>query len=886
MSDTPSLPSQIGTYRVERELGRGGMGIVYLGRDARLDRPVAIKVLPEAFANDPERLARFEREARLLASLTHPNIAGIFGLEESGGRRFLVLEYVEGETLAERIARGALPVDDAVDACRQIAAALEGAHESGVVHRDLKPGNVKLMPSGEVKVLDFGLAKGGTGSGSGSDPSLTASPTMAASAMTGVGVILGTAAYMSPEQARGRAVDRRTDIWSFGCVLFECLTGRQAFNGETVSDMIALILQGEPNWKALPVGLPLHLRSLLERCLTKDPKRRLRDIGEARLLLEGVVGAANSGTSSPSAAAVPARGARLPWAIAAGFSLTTAALAVLLVARAPARAPVLRVSLAVPTTPNVARDGAFLALSPDGTMLASSALDSAGGSRLWLRALDAVEGRLLAGTEDAAQPVWSPDGRYLAFTTQDKLKKLDPRGGSPEILCPLTSYGRGVSWGSRGVIVFSGGAEGPIFKVSQNGGTPTQATTLDSGETGHRFPRFLPDGRHFLFASMPPRADLFTIFVASTDSPKRERLMVADGSPVYVEPGYLLFKRNGRVVAQRFDAGRRKLIGEPVPLPDEPERTDFFGSPSLTASHRGSLAYYRNQISLSRLAWLDRSGRVLANLPVPEGAYESAVLSPDGKTAAVVRATSADASDVWLLDIARGSMSRLTFLSGRVDRPVWSPDGARIAFASNRDGRWDVFEKAVDGSGSEIPLVAGGSLLKYPSAYSADGKTLLFEQISERTGWDVWSLPLEGDRVPKPLLSSPYDEQFATLTRDGRWLAFTSNESGRPEIHAQEFLRAGRRYMITTNGGSNSQWRADGREISCLSGPNFVMIPVDPSAGFATGTPETHPIRGDVLFGSAASDLSRVLVVMSSANARVDNDVTLVLNWRSALERR
>jgi eukaryotic-like serine/threonine-protein kinase len=888
MSGAAGLPSRIGPYPVEREVGRGGMGIVYLGRDTRLDRPVAIKLLPEAFAQDPERLARFEREARLLASLTHPNIAGIYGLEEHDRHRCLVLEYVEGETLAARLARGPLPVDEAVEVCRQVAAAVEAAHESGVIHRDLKPGNVMLTPAGAVKVLDFGLARGGGTGAAASSGDLSASPTMAHAA-TEAGVILGTAAYMSPEQARARPVDRRTDIWSFGCVLYECLSGRQAFAGETVSDMIALILQGEPDWKALPRDLPPALRGLLERCLTKDPKKRLRDIGEARLLLESSAATAGPTPDVAPVAAPPAprRAAWLPWTLAAAFALATAVFAVLLAVRGPAREPVQRVSLAIPPTPlPYTRDPAFLALSPDGTMLAAGMADSTGGSSLWLRPLDAIEGRPLPGTDDAILPFWSPDGRYVAFSTQDKLKKLDLRGGSPEVLCPIASYGRGGSWSPLGVIVFSGGAEGPLYKVSQDGGTPQAVTKLAPGETGHRFPRFLPDGKHFLFAAMPPQGLQFSIYVGSTDSPQREKLMTADGTPVYVEPGYLLYGRNGRLVAQRFDAARRKLAGEPIALVDEPERTDFLGSPNLVAGLRGGLGYYRRIPVQTELAWLDAGGNITGRLPVPAGTYESAYLSPDGKRAAVVRSTSAVASDLWMVDLERGTMNRFTFGPGRVDRAVWSPDGSRVAYASDRSGRWDIYEKSAGGGGPETPIVSSGSLLKYPNAYTPDGRALVFEQITERNGWDMWQVSLDGDRKPQPLLATPYDEQHGTLSRDGKWLAFVTNESGRAEVYVQDYPTASEKHLVSSAGGAFPRWRADGRELLFLSTNGITSVDMVTTPAFRAGTPRVRPLRPDLVQGDVLPDFSRILGVVRAGGVAETSDLTLVLNWRSDLARK
>jgi eukaryotic-like serine/threonine-protein kinase len=881
-----ATPSHIGPYPIEQEVGRGGMGIVYLGRDTRLDRPVAIKVLPDTFAGDPERLARFEREARLLASLNHPNIAGIHGLEEANRRRFLVLEYVEGETLAQRIARGPLSLDDTVDVCRQIAAALEAAHEGGIVHRDLKPGNVKLTPNGDVKVLDFGLAKGGAGSGVGSDTSLSASPTITLAAATTAGVILGTAAYMSPEQARGKAVDRRTDIWSFGCVLYECLTGRQAFAGETVSDTIALILQGAPNWNALPAATPPRLRELIVRCLTKDAKQRLRDIGEARLALEGGEASTISGVMTPAAAAAPRRMSRGVYILAAALALSLLTLGTMMLRpREPQR--VFRLSLPAPTTTYAPREPTLCAISPDGTMFVTAANDSGGSSSLWLRSLDGTEGRPLPGTDDGTISFWSPDGRYVVFSTQDKLKKLDIRGGTPEVLCSVASYGRGGSWGSKDVLVFAAGSEGPLFSVSKDGGTPKPVTVLDSTETGHRFPRFLPDGHHFLYASMPPRGSQFTIYIGSTDSPQREQLMIADGTPVYVEPGYLLYVRNGRVVAHRFDAGRRKLIGEPIALEDEPRRSDFLGSPSVIAATRGgAFLYYRHVPVLTRLGWVDSSSEKLEVLPLPTGPYESVSLSPDGERAVVARRSSPGESDLWLVDLMRMTMTRFTHGPGRVDRHVWSPDGARVAYSSDRDGHWDLYEKAADGSGGEEPILKGGSLLKYPGGWSPDGQTLIYEQIGEKSGWDICAISTRGDRTPRPLLTSSFDEQNPRISADGRWLTYTSNESGRPEVYVRAYPGPGAKHQISMSGGVFPKWRSDGRQIIFVTSTGASMVEISPERGQAVGNPRTVKAPEAIVWGDPAPDFRRWLALVQVGGSNESDDLTIVLNWRSELDRR
>ena len=706
-----SDPQRIGAYPIERELGRGGMGIVYLGRDARLDRPVAIKVLPEAFAGDPERLARFEREARLLASLHHPNIAGIHGLEEAGGRRLLVLEYVEGPTLSERLARGPLPLDECLDVGRQIAAALEAAHEAGIIHRDLKPGNVKLTPAGEVKVLDFGLAKGaGTAD---SSPDLSQSPTLMYATTAGAGVILGTAAYMSPEQARGKALDRRTDIWSFGCVLYEMFTGRPLFGGETVSDTIARILEREPDWNAIPASVPERVRELLRRCLEKDARKRLRDIGDARIELEEAVAARTSKSRIAAAELSAVRGAartrRPRWIYVAGAAVPV--LGALLLLRPLLRTepkPVVRLSVSEPEGASLNGDALDCAISPDGRTIVFVASDSSGTVQLWSRPLETLGGRPIPGTDNAAKPFWSSDSRWIGFFADGKLKKVRVGGGA-ENVCDAPN-GRGGTWSPGGTIVFTPSGEGPIFAVSASGGEPRQVTTLDSTrrETAHRFPCFLPDGRHFLFVALPGGSRGFQVMEGSIDGGKERPIMTADSAPVYAEPGLLVFLRDRNLVAQRFDPGSMRLQGDPVALPDTPAPSQTTGLRAATVSRNGVLAYMNGAVTNSRLVWYDRSGRTLGTVPVPAAQYQLPTLSPDQRTVSVDRYTGPNEADIMLVDLARGVGTRFTYGPRLNTFSSWSPDGSRIAFESNRNGPFDIFIKPSSG-GSSRDLAGRGA---------------------------------------------------------------------------------------------------------------------------------------------------------------------------------
>ena len=806
---------RIGSYPIEREIGRGGMGVVYLGRDTRLDRPVAIKLLPEAFASDPERLARFEREARLVASLNHPNIAGIYGLEEDGGNSFLVLEYVEGATVADRIARGPLPLDETLDLCRQVAAALEAAHEGGVVHRDLKPANIKITPAGDVKVLDFGLAKGGTGSASDSSIDLSHSPTVALSA-TGAGVILGTAAYMSPEQARGKAVDKRADIWSFGCLLYECLTGRQAFAGETVSDMIARILQGEPDWNALPAQTPERIRGLLRRCLEKDARRRLRDIGDARMEIEDVQAVRASSSSIVAGAAAQGARRRLEWVRLAVVALIVAA-ATWFVPRAlhkPVKVEASRFEILQPDGFFVNTDGGSAKLSPDGRSLAFVASDSTGASQIWLRPLGSTVAKPIAGTDKAdAYLFWSPDSRQIAFVSDDKLKKIAVTGGDAEVLCPVKAF-RGGSWGPDGVILLAPTSNGPIYRVSANGGEPPQrVTTLDStrAETAHRVPQFLPDGRHFLFSVLPAHEGKFETWVGSLDSPER-RLILSAGTGVTLAPGYLVYARGGKLIAQGFDAKAFKLEGEPFSLGDAVDGTGLTGGPIVSASSTGSLAYSTYHVANRRLAWVDFSGKEIAPIPLPPGPYWFGSLSPDGRRMAIERVESSDASDIWIADLERGVATRFTYEPGVNSGPDWSPDGTHIAYICFDNSPQVIKVRSLVGDTLQTFLNAD-PLFKRLDGWTPDGRSIIYNRLDPETQWDLWVLPMNGDRTPHAVLATRFNETNGSVSKDGRWIAYLSDESGQTEAYVQSYPVLGHKYQVTTGGATFVAWRPDGTHL-------------------------------------------------------------------------
>src|SRR5262245_32667340 len=685
---------QLGVYQVLAPIGAGGMGEVYRARDTSLGREVAIKVLPVTLTTDPDRLERFEREARLLAALNHPNVAHVYGFERSAAIPALVMELVEGPTLLDRIAKGPIPFHEALAIARQLAGALDAAHERGIVHRDLKPANIKVRSDGTVKVLDFGLAKAIGGE-------LEADVTQAVTG-TFAGVVLGTPAYMSPEQARGHAVDKRTDIWAFGCVLLEMLTGRSAFARETVSDTIAAILERDPDWR-LPASAA-SVRPLVQRCLEKDARNRLRDIGDAMTLMD----------ATRAVAASPAPRARERWltGIAAAAVISAAALAVWLVSR-PAAGPPELVRFAVPPpdgqriAPGDAASGA-IAVSPDGRQIAFVAGPTPDQSMVWVRSLDTLTAKPLPGTEGAAQLFWSPDGRYLGFAHaasggRGKLFKIAVAGGSAHELGD-TGAGR-AAWSSNGVILFMG-PDRRLSTVPETGGQPSRVTELDESrqELLHNWPVFLPDGRRFIFHARSRTAANNALFLGSLDSPNRTHLIDALSSAEYGS-GHIFFQRDGALVAQPFDEKTGRIAGDAVPLVERVMYNGNSGRVAASVSTSGTLVYRRGASELSRLTWLDAGGRATGTVGA-EGFYFDTTLSPDGRWIAVTRADLPSApGDIWLIDAERGTPTKLTSDRADDNMPVWSPDAQHIVFASNRRGQFDLYRRASGGAGSDELLV-------------------------------------------------------------------------------------------------------------------------------------------------------------------------------------
>ncbi len=800
---TLSAGSRLGAYEITGLLGKGGMGEVYQARDSRLGREVAIKVLPDPFASDPDRLARFEREARLLAALNHPNIATIYSLEMESGIRFLSLELVAGETLAERLAAGPLGIEEALAVARQIAEALEAAHEKGIIHRDLKPANVKVTPEGNVKVLDFGLARALAAEAAAQD--LSSLPTMT-SAGRHTGVILGTAAYMSPEQARGKPLDRRTDIWSFGCVLFELLTGRKAFEGETVSDTLAAILRSEPDWNALPDRAPANIRVLLRRCLQKEPNRRLRDIGDARIEIEEAL----EGLEKPSVATSP-----------------------ILVAARP------RIRFLMPLSPETSlalEKRTAVALSPDGTNLIYVARRE-GTTHLHLRAMDRLEVVSMAGTEDASGPFFSPDGQWVGFFAGGRLKKISIAGGAPMALCEAVES-RGAAWGPDDTIAFTPTPASGLFSVSAAGGAPSAVTTLDfaSGECTHRWPKILAGGKLLLFTIGTSGTESFDeglIAVQSLKTGDRRILVKGASDARFVPTGHLVYARGGALLAAAFDPTRLTIAGKSLPILDG-VMTEVTGAAHFTFSNVGSLVHIPGGLQQVRhsLLWASRDGSEQP-LPLPPRRYGEPRLSPDGQRLALT--VGAMTHDVWVSDIARGTLSRVTF-EGDNYAPIWTPDGKRITFSSNREGPSNVFWKASDGSGAEERLLAS-EYEKVPGSWSPDGRVLAFTEHHPRTGADIWILPLDGDRRPQPFLRTPFNEYAPMFSPNGRWLAYTSDESGRDEVYVMAFPGPGGKCQISADGGGEPLWAREGKELFYRNGNRMMSVAVVTEPTFAAAAP-------------------------------------------------
>ncbi|HKA37724.1 MAG TPA: protein kinase, partial [Thermoanaerobaculia bacterium] len=783
--------SRLGPYEVLSPLGAGGMGEVYRARDSRLDRSVAIKVLPEEFFEDRDRVARFEREAKALAALTHAGIAAVHSFEALEGRHLLVMELVEGEGLDVRIARGPIPIDEALPIARQIAGALEAAHDRGIVHRDLKPANVMVGHDGKVKLLDFGLAKAlDAEAASGGTPSLTQSPTLTGRA-TVAGVILGTAAYMSPEQARGKPVDKRADIWAFGAVLYEMLTGRRAFEGETVSDMLAAVLKTDPDWKALPEGTPPNVRKVLHRCLERDRDRRFHDIADARIDLEASPDEPFAATQ-PGAAEPRAKRPIAAWAAAGVLFVLAAVLAAMLLSRRASPRPPVRASILFPPKTQLGLDTIQPGpptISPDGRSIVFVLKEATGARRLWLRRIDWPDARPIDGTDDASYPFWSPDSRNIGFFSEHKLKKVPATGGPVLSVCDAPNA-KGGAWSPDDIILFSPSFSSPIFRVPAGGGSPVPVTKVDTAakEASHRFPQFLPGGRRFLYLARRDGAKNL-LRVGSLDGGQSETILETDQQGVY-SSGFLLFVRDRTLMAQPFDG--KKLSGQALPLAQGIRVIPGAAYAVLSASEAGAVVYLTGEATGdSRLVWVDQQGKRIGTVGEP-AVFDNPALSPDGKRVAVeILDPALGTFDIWTLDSESGNRMRLTFDPGNELRPVWSPDGRRLAYASLRAGVYDIFIKDIGGSGEEkaalpaqdvkpgIPAGTRPNRSRMPDSWSSDGRFLLYSEENSTTGvTEIIAQDLTGKEAPRSLVTSSRREPAPAISPDGRWVAYCAQEGG------------------------------------------------------------------------------------------------------------
>ena len=863
-----SAGTRLGPYEILTPLGAGGMGEVYRARDAKLNRDVAIKVLPATFANDAERLSRFEREAQVLASLNHPNIAAIYGVEE----RALVMELVEGEAL-----QGPLPVEEALGLARQLAGALEYAHEKGIVHRDLKPANIKVTPEGKLKVLDFGLAKAMAEDQAA--PSTSDSPTLTAAATTRVGTILGTAAYMSPEQARGKAVDKRTDIWAFGCVLYETLTGTQVFGGATVSDSVAKILEREPDWQALPESTPANIRHLLKRCLQKDPKNRLRDIGDARLEMDAPA-------AEPAVALRPRS-----WERAVLLSLVAllscVAVWALLRHTTPEPSTVTRVTVALPPGEKLILDRQpAMAFSPDGTRLVYRAGRGV-TSQLFLRALDRFETTPIPGTEDADGPFFSPDGQWLGFFAGGKVKKVSLSGGTPFTLADAM-LPRGASWGLDDTIVFSPRTPSGLVRIPAAGGVqPEEVTTLSTGEMSHRWPELLPGGQAVLFTVWTGAGiDDAHVDVQSLKTGERRVLIKGGVNGHYLAAGFLVFARGGAMLAVPFDVTRLEVTGPPVPMIEGVAMHPGTGAAQFSLSKSGSILFVPGgeRAANTTLCWVDRKG-VAQPIPAPARGYVNPKLSPAGRRLAV--GIEEGKPGVWIYDLERDT-SMLLFRTGGVPAPSWTRDGKRVAFRSNVGGQTGLFWMPADGSGVPERLTTGNA--EYPGSWSLDGRVLAASGGDSKS-WDLWVLPMDGDRKPRPFLQTPFNEGGGMFSPDGRWLAYTSNESGREEVYIQAYPGSGAKWQVSAEGGVQPVWAQNGKEIFYRNQDKMMAVAVVTQPEFRASKP-TLVFEGRYEKGiypfipnyDVASD-GRFLMIKSSVES-APTQLNFVQNWFEELKGR
>jgi eukaryotic-like serine/threonine-protein kinase len=885
---TLSSSTRLGPYEIRAPLGAGGMGEVYRARDTRLDRTVAIKVLPSHLSGNDEFRQRFEREARAVSSLNHPHICTLYDVGHQDGIDYLVMEFIEGESLADRLAKGALPAEQVLRYAIQIADALDKAHRASIVHRDLKPGNIMLTKSG-AKLLDFGLAKL-QGSGSGLVSGLTSLPTERHS-LTGEGTILGTFQYMAPEQLEGKEADHRSDIFAFGAVVYEMATGKKAFTGKSQASLISAIMASEPPSISTTQPMsPPGLDRVVKTCLAKDPDDRWQTAHDVMLELKWIV-EGGSQTGAPAAApALRKNRERLAWIAAALLGLGLLVSLPFTLAHfghGPVDVRALRFDVPLPEKATLGS----IALSPDGQRLAFVAADSLGKGVLYLRPLDSLNTQPLPGTDGASHPFWSPDSRFIGFFAQGKLKKIEAAGGPPQALCNAPQ-GRGGTWNRDGVIVFAPNPVDGLYRVSAAGGEPSPLTTPDQSrqETSDRWPQFLPDGRSFLYFTLSGAPATQGIYAGSLDSKETKRLLGTDSSAVYASPGYLLFRREGTLMAQAFDPKKLNLTGEPFSIAEHVGAGPYYTY--LTISENGVLAYHSGDPAKTQLVWFDRGGKQLGVIGSP-GDYFDPALSPDGKRIAFDSIDPQTSNrDLWVLELTRGTTSRLTVDPAGDWFPVWSPDSSRIVFSSGRGGIYDLYQKAASGAGSD-GLLLKSSNSKFPIDWSMDGRFILYDSYDAKSKADIWVLPLEGDRQPFPFLQTEFNEQQARFSPNGKWVAYTSDESGTTQVYVQSFPISGSKWQVSTGGGDQPRWWRDGQELFYLAADGKLMtVAVKAETVFEAGITkplfEMHsPTVAGIPFQNSyavTADGQRFLV-RSAMEQTTSTAITVLVNWTAELKR-
>jgi Tol biopolymer transport system component len=868
------------------------MGEVYRANDTRLERTVAIKVLPQHLSSSPEVRQRFEREAKTISQLSHPHICALYDVGQEGEMEYLVMEYLEGETLTDRLARGPLPTEQLLRYGIEMADALDKAHRQGIVHRDLKPGNVMITKSG-VKLLDFGLAK--AMAPAAHQGSLTALPTQ--QNLTQEGTILGTFQYMAPEQLEGKEADPRTDIFALGAVLYEMASGRKAFEGKSQASLISSILTVDPpSISTLRPMCPPALDRVVRISLAKDPDDRWQSAHDVAAELKWIAEGSQAGVAAPAAVIARRRGReRLVWLAFGVASLLAIGFAVAFLQRGRGASPLIRFEIAPSgNAPYATGPGTDLspAVSPDGRLLAFVGEDSRRRDFVWVRPLEGIVARPLPGTEDAAYPFWSPDSRSIAFFADKKLKRVDAEGGPVQIVCDA-SDGRGGTWSREGVILFSPSVTSPIHRVPASGGVPAAVLGLDTahGEDGQRWPQFLPDGRHFLYfsylgANPESRNQNGGIRVGALDSKETKAVVPQASNPVYAEPGLLLFFRDGNLLAQRFDAKSLKTAGEAVPVAEnvayvEARKFAFFSASA------GVLAYARAAAFQSHLLWLDRQGRQVGSVGEP-GDYSDPRLSSDGRKLALTAADAAAHRNIWIYDLSRGARTIFRQEASGDSSAVWSPDGSRIAFASERGGAARLYLRPVGGSGSEEPLLKTTDA-EVPLDWSRDGRFLAYMAPGGPTSWDVWILQLQGDRKPRPFLQTAADERNAAFSPDGKWIAYVSVESGKSDVYVVPFPGPGERIAVSTVGGRDPKWRGDGKELFYIAeGGKMMAVPIKVEATLEPGLPvalfETRTRNQAGWRYDVTPDGQRFLVI-TKVQEQEALPMTIVVNWKAALKK-